>query len=116
MIIAISTAIPLLAAGVLVLWTAYRAHRERLPMNFWIGIRTASTLRSDEAWRAGHAAAAVPIAVGGIGLVVAAAAAVFATEDYAVYVAMAGCAWIVVWLIIGSVGAGKAANDSAEDE
>jgi len=110
MIIAISTALPLLVAGVLVLWTAYRAYREMLPMNFWIGIRTATTLRSEEAWRAGHAAAAVPISVGGIGLIVAAAAAVFAGEEDAVYVAMAGCAWIVVWLIIGSFAAGRAAS------
>jgi len=110
MIIAISTAIPLLAAGLLILWTAYRAYRQILPMNFWIGIRTATTLRSDAAWRAGHAAAAVPISVGGIGLIVAATAAVFAGEEYAVYAAMAGCAWIVVWLIRGSVAAGKAAS------
>lgn len=110
MIVAVATALPLLVAGVLVLWTAYRAYREMLPMNFWIGIRTATTLRSEEAWRAGHAAAAVPISVGGIGLIVAVAAAVFAGEEYAVYAAMAGCAWIVVWLIIGSVAAGRAAS------
>lgn len=110
MIIAISTALPLLAAGVLIVWTAYRAHRETLPRNFWIGIRTAATLRSDDAWRAGHAAAAVPLSVGGIGLIVAAAAAVFAGEEHAVVAAMAGCAWVVVWLIIGSVAAGKAAS------
>lgn len=110
MIVAVATALPLLVAGVLVLWTAYRAYREMLPLNFWIGIRTATTLRSEEAWRTGHAAAAVPISVGGIGLIVAAAAAVFAGEEYAVYAAMAGCAWIVVWLIIGSVAAGRAAS------
>ena len=110
MIIAISTAVPLLAAGLLILWTAYRAYRRVLPMNFWIGIRTATTLRSEEAWRVGHAAAAVPISAGGIGLIVAAAAAVFAGEEYAIYAAMAGCAWIVVWLLIGSVAAGKAAS------
>jgi len=76
-IIAISTAVPLLAAGVLIGWTACRAHRETLPRNFWIGIRTAAARRSEDAWRAGHAAAAVPLSVGGIGLVVVAAAAVF---------------------------------------
>ncbi|WZH36307.1 MAG: SdpI family protein [Microbacterium enclense] len=115
MIIAISTAVPLLAAGVLVLWTAYRAHRQLLPMNFWIGIRTTATLRSTEAWRLGHAAAAVPVAVGGLGLVVASAAAVLAGEDGAIYAAMAGCAWIVVWLVVGSAAADKAARRAAQE-
>jgi hypothetical protein len=79
-IIAISTAVPLLAAGVLIGWTACRAHRETLPRNFWIGIRTAAARRSEDAWRAGHATAAVPLSVGGIGLIVAAAAVFVAAK------------------------------------
>ncbi|MDF2990855.1 MAG: hypothetical protein K0S37_1369 [Microbacterium sp.] len=115
MIIAISTAIPLFAAGVLMLWTAYRAQRRLLPMNFWIGVRTTATLRSAEAWRLGHAAAAVPMAVGGLGLVVASAAAILAGEDGAIYAAMAGCAWIVAWLFVGSAAAGKAARLATQE-
>jgi len=82
MIIAISTAIPLLAAGLAV----------------------GSSLACRPRRRGGSDLGR------GIGLIVAAAAAVFAGEEYAVYVAMVGCAWIVVWLIIGSIAAGKAAS------
>ncbi|KTS90554.1 hypothetical protein NS183_08625 [Microbacterium testaceum] len=114
MIIAISTALPLLVAGLLVLWTAYRASRRTLPMNFWIGVRTSATVRSEEAWTVGHAAAATAFSVGGIGLIVAAAAAVFAGEEFAIYAAMAGCAWIVVWIIVASAAAGKAAGQVSQ--
>lgn len=110
MIIAISTALPLLVAGLLMLWTSSRARRGTLPRNFWIGIRTTSTLRSGAAWRAGHTAAAVPIAIGGVGLLVAAVAAVLLGDDHAIVGAMAGCAWIVAWLIVGSVAASRAAS------
>ncbi len=114
MIIAVATAVPLLAAAVLVLWTAYRAHTETLPRNFWVGVRTRATLRSANAWRAGHLAAVVPMSVGGIGLIVAAMAAVFVGEDGALFAAMAGCAWIVVCFLVGSVRADRAAS-RAED-
>ncbi|MEV7769947.1 SdpI family protein [Microbacterium sp. NPDC086615] len=115
MIIAISTALPLLAAGLLVLWTAYRASRRTLPLNFWIGVRTSTTVRSEEAWTIGHAAAATAFSVGGIGLIVAAAAAVFAGEEFAIYAAMAGCAWIVLWMIIAAAAANKAAGQVAQE-
>ncbi|MBN9212793.1 MAG: hypothetical protein BGO45_09780 [Microbacterium sp. 71-36] len=114
MIIAISTAVPLLLAGLLVQWAAYRAARGTLPLNFRIGIRTSATLRSEDAWRTGHAAAAIPISVGGVGLIVAAAAALFLGEQ-AIVAAMFGCAWIVVWLIVASTVAGKAAATVGED-
>jgi hypothetical protein len=92
------------------LWLARRARQQTLARNHWIGIRTTATLASDDAWRRGHAAASTPILVGGAGLVVAAVAAVVAGEDNAVVAAMIGCAWIVLWLIIGTVAAGKAAR------
>ncbi|MDZ8172472.1 SdpI family protein [Microbacterium xanthum] len=110
MVIAISTAIPLLIAGFIMVWTAYRAYRRTLPMNFWIGIRTTTTLRSEDAWSVGHAAAAVPIAIGGFGLIAAAATAVVVGEDYAIVAAAVGCAWIAIWLVVGSVTAGRAAR------
>lgn len=110
MIVAISTAIPLLLAGVLVIWTAYRAYRKTLPPNFWVGIRTTSTLRSEEAWTRGHEAAAVPLSLGGIGLIAAAAVAVFMDESGALIAAVSGCAWLVIWLLIGSATAARAAG------
>ncbi|MFF7683281.1 SdpI family protein [Microbacterium sp. NPDC007973] len=108
MIVALSTAVPLLIAGALIAWLAYRSSRGTLTRNLWMGIRTTSTMRSDEAWRVGHTAAVVPMAVSGAGLIAAGAAAIVAGEDAAVWAAMAGCAWAVVWLLVAAVVARRA--------
>lgn len=47
---------PVLVTCVLVV-IASRAANGRLPRNQWAGIRTRSTMRSDQAWMAGHRAA-----------------------------------------------------------
>lgn len=65
MLVAISTAIPLLVAGVLIVWMAARSASGTLARNSWVGIRTAATLRGDDEWRTGHAAAVVPMYAGG---------------------------------------------------
>jgi hypothetical protein len=110
MIIAICTALPLLAAGVFIGWTACRAHRETLPRNFLdrnphgghtaFGGRTARRprRRSGSALGRGDRPHRRRRRGGVVG------------EEHAVSAAVAGCAWVVVWLIIGSVAAGKAAS------
>lgn len=108
MLVALTTAVPLLVAGALIVWMAARSASGTLARNSWVGIRTASTLRGDEEWRIGHAAAVVPMYAGGIGLIAAAVAAVFAGEDGAVWAAMVGCAWVVVCLLIAAGVAGRA--------
>jgi len=50
--------VALLGAGLAILVTALLAAGGRLPRNYVVGIRTPSLLRSEEAWRTGHAAAA----------------------------------------------------------
>lgn len=115
MLVAVSTAVPLLAAGLVFLWIASQARRRTLPMNAWVGIRTTSTLRSDAAWRRGHAAAALPLAVGGAGLLVAAGGAVLAGGESAIVAALIGCAWVVACLVVGSAVATRAANAAGED-
>lgn len=108
MLVALSTAVPLLVAGAVIVWIAARSASGSLSRNSWVGIRTSATLRGDEEWRTGHAAAVVPMYAGGIGLMASAAAAVFAGEDGAVWAAMIGCAWVVVCLLIATVVAGRA--------
>lgn len=108
MLVALSTAVPLILAGALIVWIAARSASGALTRNSWVGIRTSATLRGDEEWRTGHAAAVVPMSAGGIGLIVAAAAAVFVGEEGAVWAAMIGCAWVVVCLLIATVVAGRA--------
>lgn len=48
--------VPILATVVIVT-VAWRVARGRIPRNQWVGIRTRSTMRSDQAWVAGHRAA-----------------------------------------------------------
>ncbi len=108
MLVALSTAVPLLVAGAVIVWIAARSASGALSRNSWVGIRTSATLRGDEEWRTGHAAAVVPMYAGGVGLMAAAAAAVFTGEDGAVWAAMIGCAWVVVCLLIATVVAGRA--------
>jgi hypothetical protein len=55
----------LVACGGALLWTAWSGSQRRLRRNWFIGIRTRATLRSDEAWAAAHEAAAGPLGVGG---------------------------------------------------
>lgn len=58
--------------GVVHLALGVASHAERLPRNFFAGIRTTQMLRSDQAWTVGHRAAApVFITIGIVGVVVA---------------------------------------------
>ncbi|SFP85193.1 SdpI/YhfL protein family protein [Amycolatopsis arida] len=55
--------------GVLVGWGGYLGWRERLPRDRGAGVRTAATLRGDEAFRVANKVAGLPtMAAGGIGI------------------------------------------------
>jgi hypothetical protein len=56
--------------GVLVGWGGYLGWREKLPRDRGAGVRTAATLRSDEAFRVANKVAGMPTVVaGGVGVV-----------------------------------------------
>ncbi len=54
-----------MVAGLVVIWLAVRIWQERLPMNLFAGVRTTSTMRSEEAFRVANKAAAPLTGVGG---------------------------------------------------
>jgi len=72
-----------------------------LPRNPVAGVRVPATMRSDAAWRAGHAASRLPAVVG---LLVTGAAAVFASHGddgtaakvLEVVAALAALAWVLI--------------------
>ena len=84
----------------------------RLPRNAFAGVRIPSTMRSDEAWVAGHRAASSALTAAGIGPV--AAAAVVAVQqpepETEKAIARAGNAWMIVWLAVATVRARRAAR------
>jgi uncharacterized membrane protein len=56
----------MLVSGLVIMWLAGRMATGRLRRNMWAGIRTPSTMKSDEAWNAAHEAAAHLTNVAGI--------------------------------------------------
>ena len=70
-----SPGIGVIVGGAVVLWVANESWREKLPRNLIAGIRTPSTLRSDEAWTIANKVAAPLEAAGGAALVIGGTAA-----------------------------------------
>lgn len=99
------------ACGILVALVTRRAADGRLRRNQLAGIRTATTLRSDGAWRKGHAAAvpltdlaAVVFALSGLVALVARSAPVFAA------VLLGGVILATALLLLGARRAVRAAS------
>jgi len=101
-------------AGLIVVVLGRLAATGRLPRNLLAGIRIPATLRSDEAWRAGHQAAAAALTVAGCGPVtVAAVVATRQPGQKAQTVAYRlGTAWLLGWLGVATVQASRAARAS----
>ena len=73
---------------------------ERLPRNFFAGIKTTRMLQSDQTWRVGHRAAApVFLAIGIVGVVVAVVmAGMSVSDDTAITYLLSYMALVVVGL------------------
>lgn len=54
------------ASGLLIVMVGFLGLRERLTRNRFFGVRTAATLRSEEAFRTGNRVAGLPAMVGGL--------------------------------------------------
>jgi hypothetical protein len=75
--------------GVVVGWGGFLGWRERLPRDRGAGVRTAATLRSDEAFRIGNKVAGLPTLVGGVIGVLSGVAAFVMPSDLGLVVAAA---------------------------
>lgn len=83
-------AVVVILAGLLLDWLSVRMWRERLPRNAVAGVRTRSTMRSDEAFRVANKAAAPLSGAGGAALVAGGLAAVFLPRPAAPAALLAG--------------------------
>jgi len=83
----------------------------RLPRNPLVGIRIPSTTRSDEAWKAGHHAAASTLMVSGLGPTIAALVVAVKKPnlDTQTSILRVGRAWLFGWLVMATLQARLAA-------
>ena len=100
------------AFGVLLIILGRMAAAGRLPRNGYVGIRLPSTMRSDEAWMAGHRAAATALTLSGIGpvalVVIAAATDPGPSSDTIVLII--SLVWTLGLIALGTVQANRAAK------
>jgi uncharacterized membrane protein len=102
------------AAAVLVLVLTWLAARGSLPLNPVAGLRLPSTMRSPEAWQAGHRAA-LPTVVVTVAVILLASIAAFVDTsdvDRAVVVSLSCAGVLVLGMIVACVLASRAARDA----
>ena len=91
------------AAGLVLIWLSVRMWQERLRRNLIAGVRTASTLRSDEAFRVANKAAAPLTGAGGAVLAAGGLAAVLVPKPVAGIVLFGGAIACAGLCIAGAV-------------
>lgn len=116
------------ASGAAFLWLAHASKNRRLPPNQLAGIRTRTTLHSDEAWYVAQESTAFHIQVSGYSLLVTAITSlglmVAPLNDDQISIAftllsLAACIWVLAWVITGSIKGNKAARaviETAEEQ
>jgi hypothetical protein len=97
--------------GVLVGWGGFLGWREKLPRDRGAGVRTAATMRSDEAFRVGNKVAGLPTLVGGLIGVVGGVAGLLMPDTAGLVVAtIVGLIGLFALLVGGGVLGDKAAS------
>ena len=105
----------LMAAGGLIAWIAIRGWRGELPRNRVAGIRTPTTLGSDEAWDVAHRAAGPWMVLGSLGAIAPGAVLLFRPSNgTATTTIMIGLA-VMVTLVIGGGAVGSFAASHVDD-
>jgi SdpI/YfhL protein family len=105
--------IVIVLGAVAVLVVANMGARGTLPRQYWAGIRLPATLRSDEAWRAAHVAAAPMMRAGGIIALIAGAGtivAALAAPPLAFWLVIIAAAALLGFILAASVPAVRAAR------
>ncbi|MTB87881.1 SdpI family protein [Aeromicrobium senzhongii] len=106
----------MLATAALLWWMARAAAGGRLRRNAIAGIRTASTMASDEAWLAAHRRAERPtLAAAGVAFLVGLAPALPVGDDALFAVVMVGSVAILALVVHGAVVGGRAARATSTD-
>jgi len=98
--------------GLLFIILGRMAATGRLPRNGFVGIRLPSTMRSDDAWMAGHRAASTSLTISGVGPVALGVIAVATNRGRSgdTVLLVIGLVWILGWIALGTVQANRAAK------
>lgn len=108
---AVVVGVCLVLGGLVVGLVVRRAASGRLGPNHWAGIRIPSMMRSAAAWQAGHRAARPLTDIGAVGMAAAGVAVLpIRTGGLFGVVVCAGVGWALVWLLVGSRRASRAAR------
>lgn len=100
-------------AGLLLLWVASAGADGRLRRNAFVGIRTRSTLTSDEAWLAAHRRAESPTRLAGVAALLAAAMALVPGPEDLLFASVVGAAAVILALsVYGAVVGGRASREA----
>jgi uncharacterized membrane protein len=106
----IGAAIVILLAGLLIVWLAIRSWQGRLTRNYIAGVRTPSTMRSDEAFRIANKAAAPFSLVSGILFALTGVVAAVVPVHTATVVLPTGVVIAAVVVVIGGLIGVRAAR------
>jgi uncharacterized membrane protein len=102
--------IVIVLAGLLIVWLAIRSWQGRLSRNYVAGVRTRSTMRSDEAFRIANKAAAPFSLVAGLLFVVTGVVAAIVPVHTATVVLPTGVVIAAVVIVVGGVTGVRAAR------
>lgn len=104
-------------SGVIVMVVGRMAARGRLPRNPFAGIRLPSTMRSDEAWRAGHEAAASALMIAGVGPIISGIIVGAKNPGRKVQTVVSRMAdlWLLAWIGVATAQANRAARATSVD-
>ena len=107
----IGPGIILILVGLVVVWVAVRGWQERLPRNYIAGVRTPSTMRSDEAFRLANKKAAPLLGAGGVFLAGGGLAAALVSRSGAWIPIVGGVAVFLVPAMVGGARGIRAARE-----
>jgi len=103
MSVLIVPAVIVMLAGLLVVWVAVRSWQERLPRNWIAGVRTPSTMRSDEAFRIANKTAAPLAGAGGAVLIAGGLATALVPKSAAGIPLLGGTVLFLVLIVVGAI-------------
>ncbi len=103
--------------GVFVGWGGFLGFREKLPRERGAGVRTAATMRSEEAFRLGNKVAGLPTLTGGVIAVLAGVAALFMPDTFGLLLAsFVGVVGMIALVAAGGMLGNRAAATVPEPE